>query len=99
MCWIICQVCIETENLPDLPLTGSVGAYIEAMKSFSKLCLKLNIQEILLPTAEDPGGEYTNLLMGRVMKNWKNLKHGADCWLCATIKENKPIYRIHNYLV
>lgn len=44
------------------------------MKSFSKIGLKLNMQEILLPTAEDPGGEYTNLLMGRVMKNWKHLK-------------------------
>lgn len=44
------------------------------MQAFSKFCPKLNIQKILLPTIKHPGGEDTNLLMGRVVKNWKNLE-------------------------
>lgn len=44
------------------------------MEAFCKFCSKLNIQKVLLPTVEHPGRENTNLLMGRLMKNWKNLE-------------------------
>lgn len=60
--------------LPGLPCAGSVNAFIEAIKSFCKFCPKLNIQKVLLPSAEDPGRENAYLLMGRVMKNWKDLQ-------------------------
>lgn len=60
--------------LPGLSRAGSVGALIEAVESFCQFCPKLNIQKVLLPIAENPGRENANLLMGRVMKNWKNLE-------------------------
>ena len=76
MCWIVCHACSETVKLPlpGLAFTSSIGAFIKAIESFCKFCLKVNIQEILLPSAEHPVRENAYLLMGRVMKNWKNLK-------------------------
>lgn len=76
MCRIFYQACCETIYvvLPGLSCAGPIGALIEAIEAFSKCCPKLNVQKVLLPTAEHPGRENTNLLMGRVMKNWKNLK-------------------------
>lgn len=59
--------------LPGLSCAGPVCALIEAREAFCKFCPKLNIQKVLLPTAEHPGRKNTNLLMGRVVKNWKNL--------------------------
>lgn len=44
------------------------------MEAFSKFCPKLNVEKVVLATVEHPGREDTNLLMGRVMKNWKNLE-------------------------
>lgn len=60
--------------LPGLSGAGSVVAPIEAIETVGKFCPKLNIQKVLLPTAEHPGRENANLIMGRVMKNWENLE-------------------------
>lgn len=77
MCRISFQTSCKRMNIvsPGLSCAGSVGAFIEAIESFCKFCPKLNIQKVLLPGAEDPGRENANLLMGRVMKNWKDLQH------------------------
>lgn len=76
----MCSVCFQTSCkrmnivLPGLSCAGSVDAFIEAIESFCKFCPKLNIQIVFLSSAEDPGRENANLLMGRVMKNWKDLQ-------------------------
>ena len=76
--------------LPCLSCAGSVGALIEAIEAFCKFCPKLNAQKVLSPTAEHPGRENANLLMGRVMKNWKNLEQEEiDSWKYVLSNGNK----------
>lgn len=74
--YVACSPCCGIVHLvsPGLSCTGSVGALIEAIETFCKFCSKLNIQEILLPTAEHSGRKNAYLLMGRVMKNWEDLE-------------------------
>ena len=64
----------DYQDLPGLSGARSVCALIEAIEAFCKFSLKLNIQKVLLPIAEHSGRENTNLFMGRIMKNWKNLE-------------------------
>lgn len=59
---------------PGLSCAGSVCALIKTIQAFAKFGSKLDIQKILLATGKHPGSEDTNLLMGGVVKNWKNLE-------------------------
>lgn len=99
VCWIMFTGLLKkTGNLllPDLSFTGSVGALIESIKSICQLCFKLYIQEILLPTAENPGRKNAYLLVGRVVKNWENLKQKR---IVKLISDRKSPPCTSNYLI